>query len=149
MISKDGFPYNNVWVKEKSVISNNLQSMFLVMLRREDPSTLYMGQRSMKYVVDSTSAPLLHHGFSALTLFLNALFPETFGNVCTTTVNKHVPRNTFWVLAICKTCQFASFMEIKTVNSFLFRVTAVHYLVHNIFCACPTTFKKMFVWCGW
>ena len=24
MISKDGFPYRNVWVKEESVISNNL-----------------------------------------------------------------------------------------------------------------------------
>ena len=27
--------------------------------------------------------------------FLNALFAETLGNVCTTTVNKHIPRNTF------------------------------------------------------
>ena len=60
MISKDGFPYNNVWVKEESVISNNLQSMFLIVLRREDRSLLYMGQWSKKYVVDSTSASALH-----------------------------------------------------------------------------------------
>ena len=52
MISKDGFPYNNVWVKEESVISNNLQSMFLIVLRREDRSLLYMGQWSKKCVVD-------------------------------------------------------------------------------------------------
>ena len=46
MISKDGFPYNNVCVNEESVISNNLQSMFLIVLRREDRSLLYMGQWS-------------------------------------------------------------------------------------------------------
>ena len=72
MISKDGFPYNNVWVKEESVISNNLQSMFLIVLRREDRSLLYMGQWSKKCVVDSTSAPHLHNGFSeSWKLYLN------------------------------------------------------------------------------
>ena len=40
MISKDGFPYSNIWVKEESVISNNLQSIFLIVLRREDQSLL-------------------------------------------------------------------------------------------------------------
>ena len=35
IISEDGFRYSNVWVKEKSVISNNLQSIFLKVLRRE------------------------------------------------------------------------------------------------------------------
>ena len=64
MISKDGFPYSNVWVKEESVISNNLQSMFLIMLRREDRSLLCMGQWSKKCVVDSTSTLHLHNGFS-------------------------------------------------------------------------------------
>ena len=36
MTSKDGFPYSNAWVKEESVISNNLQSTFVIVLRRED-----------------------------------------------------------------------------------------------------------------
>ena len=36
MISKDGFPYSNILVKKESVISNNLQSMLLIVLRRED-----------------------------------------------------------------------------------------------------------------
>ena len=36
MVSKDGLSYSNVLVKEKLVISNNLQSMFLIVLRRED-----------------------------------------------------------------------------------------------------------------
>ena len=54
-----------------------------------------------------------------------------------------------WVLAICKTCQFVSFREILTVNSFFFRVTAAQNIWCTIFCAWPTTFKKMFVWCGW
>ena len=35
MISKDGFPCSNVWVKEKSIISNNLQSTFLIVLNRK------------------------------------------------------------------------------------------------------------------
>ena len=39
MISKDGFPYSNVWVKEESVISNNLQSIFLIVLRRGNQSS--------------------------------------------------------------------------------------------------------------
>ena len=64
MISKDGFPYSNVWVKEDSVISNNLQTIFPTELRREDWSLLHMGQWSKKCVVDSTSAPPLHNGFS-------------------------------------------------------------------------------------
>ena len=64
MISKYGFPYSNVLVKEESVISSNLQSMFLIVLRREDRSLLYMGQWSKKWVVDSTSALHLHNGFS-------------------------------------------------------------------------------------
>ena len=65
MISKDGFPYSNVWVKEESVISNNLQSMFLIVLRREDQSLLYMGSgaRNVKliqlqhctYIMDSAN----------------------------------------------------------------------------------------------
>ena len=36
MISKDGFPYSNVGAKEESVIFDNLQSIFLIVLRRED-----------------------------------------------------------------------------------------------------------------
>ena len=36
MISIDGFPYSNVWVKEESVFSNNLQSIFLIVLKKED-----------------------------------------------------------------------------------------------------------------
>ena len=51
-------------VKEEPVISNNLQSIFLIVLRREGRSLLYMGQWSKKCVVDSTSAPHLHNGFS-------------------------------------------------------------------------------------
>ena len=64
MVSKDGFPYSNVCVKEEWVISNNLQSMFLILRRREDLSLLYMGQWSENCVVDSPSAPHLHNGFS-------------------------------------------------------------------------------------
>ena len=64
MISKDGFPYNNVLTHTESVISNNLESMFVIVLRREDRSLLYMRQWSKKCVVDSTSAPHLHNGFS-------------------------------------------------------------------------------------
>ena len=64
MISKDGFPYSNVWVKEEWVISNNLQSMFLIVRRREDQSLLYIGQWIKKCAVDSPSAPHLHNGFS-------------------------------------------------------------------------------------
>ena len=63
IISKDGFPYSNVLVKEEWVASNNLESMFLIVLRREDQSLLYMGQWSKKYGADSTSAPHLHNGF--------------------------------------------------------------------------------------
>ena len=59
-ISKDEFPYSKVWVKEDSVISNNFQLIFLIVLRREDRSLFYMGQLSKKCVVDSTSAPNLH-----------------------------------------------------------------------------------------
>ena len=40
MISKDRFPYSKARVKEESVISNNLQSIFLIVLRREDQSLL-------------------------------------------------------------------------------------------------------------
>ena len=40
VISKDGFPYCNVGVREESAISNNLQSIFLTVLRREDRSSL-------------------------------------------------------------------------------------------------------------
>ena len=64
IISKVVFPYSNVLVKEKSVVSNNLQSMYLIVLRREDRSLLYMGQWNKKRVVDSASAPHLHNGFS-------------------------------------------------------------------------------------
>ena len=64
MISKDGLPYSNVSVKEESVISNNLQSIFLIVLRREDRSLLQTGQWSKKCEVDSTLALHLHNGFS-------------------------------------------------------------------------------------
>ena len=40
MISRDGFPYINVCVKEEPVNSNNLQSIFLIVRRREDRSLL-------------------------------------------------------------------------------------------------------------
>ena len=33
MISKDRFPYSNVWGKKESVISNKLQSVFLIVLK--------------------------------------------------------------------------------------------------------------------
>ena len=65
-ISKDEFPYSKVWVKEESVISNNFQLIFLIVLRREDRSLFYMGQLSKKCVVDSTSAPHLHNGSANL-----------------------------------------------------------------------------------
>ena len=71
MISKDGFPYNNIWVKEKSVISNNLQSVFLIVLKREDRSLLYMGQWSKKCINDSTPAPHLHTFSESWKLCLN------------------------------------------------------------------------------
>ena len=38
--------------------------MFIIVLRREDQSLLYMGQWNKKFVVDLTSAPHLHDGFS-------------------------------------------------------------------------------------
>ena len=40
MTSKGGLPYSNVWVKEESVISNNLESIFLIVLKRENRSAL-------------------------------------------------------------------------------------------------------------
>ena len=64
MKPKDGFPYSNVWVKEESVLSNNLQSIFLIVLKREDQSLLQIGQWSRKCEVDSTSPRHLHNGFS-------------------------------------------------------------------------------------
>ena len=36
IIARDGFPYSNVWVKEPSAFSNDLQSIFPIVLRRED-----------------------------------------------------------------------------------------------------------------
>ena len=64
-ISKDGYQkISKRWVKEEPVISDNLQSMFLIALRREDRSLLCMGQWSKKCVVDSTLALHLHNGFS-------------------------------------------------------------------------------------
>ena len=48
VISRYGFPYSKVWVKEESVISNNLQSIFLILLNREDRSLLWMVQWSKK-----------------------------------------------------------------------------------------------------
>ena len=36
IISRDGSPYSIVCVKEESVFFNNLQSIFLIVLRRED-----------------------------------------------------------------------------------------------------------------
>ena len=64
MTSKDGFPCSNVWVNGESVIFNNFQSIFLILLRRENRSLLYMGEWSKKSVVDSKSAAHLHNGFS-------------------------------------------------------------------------------------
>ena len=43
MISRDGFPYSNVWVKEESVISNNLQSIFLIALKVGGPIIVVNG----------------------------------------------------------------------------------------------------------
>ena len=65
IISTDGSSYSIVWVKEESVFFNNLQSIFLIVLRKEDQLLLYMGKWSKKFEVDSTSKPhLLHNGFS-------------------------------------------------------------------------------------
>ena len=35
LISRDEFPHSSVWVKEESLFSNNLQSLFLIALERE------------------------------------------------------------------------------------------------------------------
>ena len=64
MISRVGFPYSNIWAKEESVISNNLRSIFLIVVRREDQSLLQIRQWSKKCEVNSTSAVHLHNGFS-------------------------------------------------------------------------------------
>ena len=40
LILRDGSPFKNVSVKEESVFFNNLQSIFLIVLRREDRSLL-------------------------------------------------------------------------------------------------------------
>ena len=61
---KRWIPFNNICVKEESVISNSLQSVFPIVLRREERSLLYVGQWSKKCVVDSTSARHLHNRFS-------------------------------------------------------------------------------------
>ena len=56
LISRDVFPYKSVCVKEESVFSNYLQSIFLIVLRWENRSLLSIGQQSKKCEVDSIVA---------------------------------------------------------------------------------------------
>ena len=65
IISKDGFPYSKLWVKEESPISNNVQSIYLIVLRgRNDYCCKWdSGARNVKliqlqhcsYIIDSAN----------------------------------------------------------------------------------------------
>ena len=62
IVVKDEFPNSNIWAKEVSVLSNNLWSILLKLLRTVQRSLLYKGQWRKKWVADSTSLPQLHIG---------------------------------------------------------------------------------------
>ena len=59
IISKDGFPYSKLWVQEKSPISNNVQSIYLIVLRgRNDYCCKWdSGARNVKLI------QLQHHTY--------------------------------------------------------------------------------------
>ena len=50
LLSRDVFPYRSARIKEESVFSNILRSIFLIVLRREYRSFLQMGQRGARNV---------------------------------------------------------------------------------------------------
>ena len=58
MVSKNGFPYSNVWVKEESIISDDLQSIFLI-VSKEGGSIIVVNETVEQEMFVSTSAPHL------------------------------------------------------------------------------------------
>ena len=78
MISKDGFPYSNVLVKEESVISNNLQSLFLMLLRREDRNVKLIQLQHRTYIMDSANLEtMLEFMFTKMTETKTEVLLET------------------------------------------------------------------------
>ena len=78
MISKDGFPYSNVLVKEESVISNNLQSIFLMLLRREDRNVKLIQLQHRTYIMDSANLEtMLEFMFTKMTETKTEVLLET------------------------------------------------------------------------
>ena len=61
-VVKDESPNSNIWVREVSVLSNNLWSILLKLFRSVQRSLLYKGQWRKKWIADSTSLPQLHIG---------------------------------------------------------------------------------------
>ena len=78
MLSKDGFPYSNVLVKEESVISNNLQSIFLILLRREDRNVKLIQLQHRTYIMDSANLEImLEYMFTKMTETKTEVLLET------------------------------------------------------------------------
>ena len=78
MLSKDGFPYSNVLVKEESVISNNLQSIFLILLRREDRNVKLIQLQHRTYIMDSANLEtMLEFMFTKMTETKTEVLLET------------------------------------------------------------------------
>ena len=78
MLSKDGFPYSNVLVKEESVISNNLQSIFLILLRREDRNVKLIQLQHRTYILDSANLEtMLEFMFTKMTETKTEVLLET------------------------------------------------------------------------
>ena len=78
MLSKDGFPYSNVLVNEESVISNNLQSIFLILLRREDRNVKLIQLQHRTYIMDSANLEtMLEFMFTKMTETKTEVLLET------------------------------------------------------------------------
>ena len=78
MLSKDGFPYSNVLVNEESVISNNLQSIFLILLRREDRNVKLIQLQHRTYILDSANLEtMLEFMFTKMTETKTEVLLET------------------------------------------------------------------------
>ena len=61
-VVKDEFPNSNIWPKEVSVLSNNLWSILLKLLRSVQRSLQYKRQWKKKWVAHLTSLPQSHIG---------------------------------------------------------------------------------------
>ena len=78
MISKDRFPYSKARDKEESVISNNLQSIFLILLRREDRNVKLIQLQHRTYIMDSANLEtMLEFMFTKMTETKTEVLLET------------------------------------------------------------------------